>query len=113
MNVEEIREFCLSLPHVTEDLKWGNNLCFLIGEKIFCLTDLDNDFAAVLKVREEDFEDLTAREGIKQASHFARRKWIVVTGEGVLSEVEWMNLLTRSYDLVRANLTKKIQDQFL
>ena len=113
MNVEDIREFCLSLPLVTEDLKWGNNLCFLVGEKIFCLTDLDSDFAASLKVEENDFEEVTARDGIIQAPHFARRKWILVTEPEALRDDEWTRLLIRSYELVRANLPKKVRAQLL
>lgn len=111
MNIEELREFCLSMPQVTEDMKWGNNLCFLIGEKIFCLADLDSDFSVALKVQEEEFEELTAREGIIQAPHFARRKWVLVEEPGALLDAEWIKLLTRAYELVRANLPKKIREQ--
>jgi|GEM_PF-50999 len=113
MNVEQIRAFCLSLPKVTEDLKWGNNLCFLIGGKIFCLTDLDSDFSAALKVEEEDFDMLTARDEIMQAPHFARKKWVTVTEPDALRNDEWLKMLRKSYELVRANLSKRIRDQLL
>jgi hypothetical protein len=26
---------CISLPHATEDIKYGNDLCFSVGNKIF------------------------------------------------------------------------------
>lgn len=113
MNVEKLRDQCLSMPLVTEDLKWGNNLCFLVAEKIFCLTDLDSYFSTAFKVQEEDFEELTARDGIMQASHFARKKWVVVTEPDALTDEEWIKLLTRSYELVTTNLPKKIQEEIL
>ncbi|MDE6309577.1 MAG: MmcQ/YjbR family DNA-binding protein, partial [Muribaculaceae bacterium] len=41
MNIEEIREYALSLPHVTEDMPFGPDaLALRIGGKIFCLFDL-------------------------------------------------------------------------
>ncbi len=41
MNIEEIREFALSLPHVTEDMPFGPDaLALRIGGKIFCLLEL-------------------------------------------------------------------------
>lgn len=41
MSVEQVREFCRSLPGVAEDVKWGNDLCFTIGGKMFCVICLE------------------------------------------------------------------------
>ncbi len=41
MNLEHLRKYCLSFPGVTEDVKWGNDLCFCVGEKMFCVTGVD------------------------------------------------------------------------
>jgi predicted DNA-binding protein (MmcQ/YjbR family) len=38
MNIEQLRKFCLSFPGATEDIKWGADLCFCVGEKMFCVT---------------------------------------------------------------------------
>ena len=35
------RTFCLSLPHVTEDLKWEKDLVFSVGVKMFAATSLE------------------------------------------------------------------------
>jgi predicted DNA-binding protein (MmcQ/YjbR family) len=37
MDVEQIRKFCLSMPHATEKVQWGNDLVFKIGEKMFAV----------------------------------------------------------------------------
>jgi len=34
MDLEQIRKYCLSLPHATERVQWGNDLLFCIGEKM-------------------------------------------------------------------------------
>ena len=35
MNIETLRKICSSLPAVTEDIKWGNDLVFTVGDKMF------------------------------------------------------------------------------
>lgn len=110
MNIEDLRDFCLSLPGATEDIKWENNLAFMVGGKLFCLADLDPPLRASFKVPEEDFDGMTSTAGIVQAPYFARRKWILVTGEAVLVKREWERLLVQSYKMVKEGLPKKVRD---
>jgi predicted DNA-binding protein (MmcQ/YjbR family) len=110
MNIEELRSFCLRLPAVSEDIKWGNNLVFSVADKMFCLADLDPPFQVSFKVREEEFEELTSRDDIIQAPYFARMKWVKVTDEGRLSRQEWEHFLRQSYELVKSKLPNKIRD---
>ena len=35
MTIEGLRSICRSLPGITEDVKWGSDLCFLVGGKMF------------------------------------------------------------------------------
>lgn len=35
MTIEAIRTICRSLPEVTEDVKWGHDLCFCFAGKVF------------------------------------------------------------------------------
>ena len=112
MNIEDLREICLSFPHVTEDMKWGENLCLLVGNKIFVLFSLDESpVTAAFKVTGEDFDELIMRHGFRQASHFAKKKWIALNDIGLLGKEEWTDLLKKSYDLVWEGLPKKITDQ--
>jgi len=110
MNIEEFRKFCLNLPAVTEDIKWENNLVFSVGGKMFCLADLDPPFQASFKVREEEFEELSARDDIIQAPYFARMKWVKVMDESALSRQEWEHFLRQSYQLVKSKLPKKTRE---
>ena len=41
MNIEEIQNLCKQLPGVTEDIKWGNDLCFSVGGKMFLVAGLE------------------------------------------------------------------------
>ena len=39
--IDKLRKYCLSLPAVTEDVKWENNLVFSVGGKMFCMAALE------------------------------------------------------------------------
>ena len=59
MKLEALRKFCLALPHATEDVKWGDDLCFCVGEKMFCVTGLESPESGIsLKCTPEAFADL-------------------------------------------------------
>jgi predicted DNA-binding protein (MmcQ/YjbR family) len=109
MNIEELRRITLTLPKVTEDIKWGNDLCFCIGEKMFCVTGLEGEFKASLKVENDNFEALCARPHISPAPYLARYKWVLIDGKAQLSDEEWKTLVETSYRLVRDKLPAKIR----
>lgn len=110
MDIEELRELALALPHTAEDIKWESNLCFCIPIKMYCIANLNTpEFSASIKVTEEDFDLLTDRDGVTQAPYMAKRKWVMVAGADTLSREEWSDYLGKSYELVKATLTKKLQ----
>ena len=111
MNIEELREFCLGLPAVTEDVKWEDHLVFSVAGKIFCLTGLDPPMQVALKVPEEQFDELIQSGDITQASHFARRQWMAVMEESRFSREEWERYIHQSYQLVKSKLPKKVREQ--
>ena len=111
MDIEQLRSYCLSLPAVTEDVKWGNDLCFSVGAKMFCVAALDAPFKCSFKVRDEEFEELTAKDGFLSAPYMARAKWVLVTNASRLSKEEWKYYIKQSYELVKAKLTKKLQQE--
>jgi len=108
MDVLQLREYCLSLPQVTEDVKWEKNLCFLIGEKMFCIGSLVDGFSFSFKVMEEDFEELCNTEGIIPAPYLARYKWVLVQNPDSFSDKVWQQFIKQSYGLIKSNLPKNI-----
>ncbi|NQY10051.1 MAG: MmcQ/YjbR family DNA-binding protein [Flavobacteriales bacterium] len=114
MNIESLRDICIALPHVTEDIKWGNNLTFLIAEKMFLITNVDDSPArASFKVPTEEFEDLVERDGIIQAPYFAKNQWVLVQDINTLTYNEWKFYSKQSFELVVAKLSKKKQEEIL
>ena len=113
MDLESIRRYCKSLPHVTEDVKWGHDLCFLIGGKMFCVVNLEparGDRSMVaLKATEEEFAELVEREDIIPAPYMARNFWVSLTEYDALPPAELKQRIARSYQLVMEKLAKKAQ----
>ncbi len=78
MAIEKLREICRDIPFVTEDIKWGDDLCFLIGGKMFCVPPLTPPLRVSLKVTDEEFGELSNLNGIVPAPYVARYKWIFI-----------------------------------
>lgn len=111
MDLETIRAFALSLPHVTEDVKWEFDLSFCIGAKMFLVTDIREGKWATVKVKPEEFDELCEIPGIDPSPYLARFKWISVEIASVWSPAEWEKYIRQSYELVKAKLPKKVLNQ--
>jgi len=111
MDIDFLRKFCLSLPAVTEDIKWGNDLVFSIGDKMFCVASLEAPFKCSFKVRDEEFEELSNKDGFIPAPYMARAKWVLVTNPTKLNKKQWEQYIKQSYELVSSKLTRKLREQ--
>ena len=109
MNFDSAIAVCRSLPGVTEDTKWGNDLVFSVGGKMFAVTNLGEATGISFKVEDERFLELTDRKGIIPAPYLARAKWVYVEDAQALRDEEAAQLLRRSYELAFGKLTKKVQ----
>ena len=110
MNIEQLRNFCLSFPGATEDIKWGADLCFCVGAKMFCVTGADSIAGGLsLKCTPEKFDELIEREGIDPAAYVGRYKWVHVADLNAVTPIELKALIQQSYTLVRDKLPKKTQ----
>jgi len=103
MNVEVIQRFCLSFPQATENLQWGDDLCFKVGGKIFAVLNLNSVPPGLsFKCSPETFAQLVEREGIVPAPYVGRYKWVLVERPEVLPWSELKELLRASYQMVAA-----------
>ena len=113
MTLEKIREYCLSMPHVTEEVLWQKDLVFKIGGKMFAVIGLDAGPASQFsfKCTPEEFAELTELEGIIPAPYAARYHWIAVQKPGALKQAEIKRLIKDSYEMVKGKLPKKTKAQ--
>jgi len=111
MNIEQLRKFCLSFPGATEDIKWGADLCFCIGAKMFCVTGADSVQSGMsIKCTPDKFDELIERPGIDPAAYVGRYKWVRITDLNAVTPDELKALIENSYNLVRDKLPKKLRD---
>ena len=110
--LEWVRKFCLSLPYTTEKVRWEHNLLFCIGEKMYCVANLEPGMGPgkiAFKCDPERFAELVEIEGIIPAPYMARNHWVSVTEIGALRQVETQELIRNSYHLVLARLPRRLQ----
>lgn len=74
MDIEVLQKICSSFPAVNEDVKWGSNLCFCVGGKIFCIANLDPPHTFSFKVKDEEYDELSQSEGFTPAPYLALAK---------------------------------------
>jgi len=112
MTVEDIQAICKKLKAVTEDIKWGNDLVFSVGEKMFCVVGLEQSPAtASFKVKEEEFDEICSRKGFKPAPYVARYKWVWMDDISRINKKEWEHYIRQSYGLVKDKLPLKLKKQ--
>ena len=109
MDLENIRAFCLSLPHAGEKVQWGDDLVFKVGGKMFAVLVLEPKYSVRMsfKCTPEKFAELTEREGIIPAPYSARYSWVACEQFNTLEGAELKALLRESYQLVFEKLPKK------
>jgi predicted DNA-binding protein (MmcQ/YjbR family) len=113
MDIESVRSFCLSLPHVDEKVQWGSDLLFRVGEKMFAVVALEPSHGAIMsfKCTSEKFAELVEQEGIFPAPYVARYHWVALERFDALPERELKQLLRIAYELVHEKLPAKIKRQ--
>lgn len=110
MDIEWVRNLCLSFPRVTEEEVWENDLTFKVAGKMFAHAVLIPAPVWVsFKASPEAFAELTERQGIIPAPYLARAKWIALETKDALSPGELATLLRASYDMAVAKLPRKTQ----
>ncbi len=101
MNVDSIREYCLSFPRATENMQWGDDLCFKVGGKIFTIVSLDTP-RLCFKCAPETFAELIEREDIHPAPYVGRYKWVMLDRLDAAPWAELQELIRQSYEMVAA-----------
>ena len=108
---DRILDVCRNLPGVTEDVKWGNDLVFSVGGKMFVAFGLPDREPIGFKVDPIAFGTMTQKEGIRPAPYLAHHSWVSVASLDVLPEDELTELIRQSYLLVAEKLSKKMRTQ--
>jgi predicted DNA-binding protein (MmcQ/YjbR family) len=106
MNVDEVRKYCLAFPAATENLQWGDDLCFKIRGKIFTIVSLDNP-RLCFKCVPDTFAELIEREDIHPAPYVGRYNWVMLDRLDAVRNEELKDLIRQSFEMVAAKAPGK------
>ena len=114
MNVEAFRNYCLAKKGTEETFPFDDvTLVFKVMGKAYALTGLDEmDFRVNLKCDPERALELRERYAdIIPGWHMNKKHWNTVYMEKEIDSQLIMELIDHSYDLVVANLSRKLQQE--
>lgn len=111
LTAAQLQALCGHWPGVTRDTKWGVDMVFSVGGKMFAVMPSDGSEGGRLsfKVDDDRFLALTDQPGIIPAPYLARAHWISITEPQRFATAELAAYILDAYTLVRAKLTKKLQ----
>ena len=112
MNIESVRDYCLSLPMATEDFPFDETtLVFRVCGKIFAMVDLDDTEWFVLKCDPDYALELRDRHTeIAPAYHMNKKHWNQLNLFGMLPDELVQSLIRHSYNLVVSKLLRKVKE---
>jgi len=108
MNIEELREYCISKKGVTEGFPFDEvTLVFKVGGKMFALTNLDGEPSVNLKCEPEKAIELREQyTAIMPGYHMNKLHWNTVYMNGTLPDNLLKELIDLSYELILASLPR-------
>ncbi|MDD4516187.1 MmcQ/YjbR family DNA-binding protein [Massilibacteroides sp.] len=115
MNIEEVREYCLSFRNVTENFPFDDvSLVFKVENKMFLLLPLDAEEPKIsLKCNPDYTEELREKyNAVEPAYHFNKKYWNSIFLQRDMPDEEIKKWIDHSFREVIAKLPKKIRELY-
>ena len=102
MNIEILREYCISKKNVTESFPFGDDtLVFKTEGRIFALVNLEGDLSINLKCNPVRAIELRERySSVIPGYHMNKKHWNTIYIDGSVPDKEIFSWVDHSYDLV-------------
>ncbi len=114
MNIEDLREYCLSKKGVEETMPFGpDTLVFKVMEKVFLITGLDSR-PLEFNVKCDPEKAIGLREQypcVIPGYHMNKKHWNTIIADGSISIELLKEWISDSYFLIVSGLTKKKQKE--
>lgn len=115
MNVEELRDFCISMEGAEECLPFDDvNLVYKVMGKMFALIPLDRDTVCV-SVKCDPEKAIELREhylAVEEAYHFNKKYWNTLYPNRDMNDHEIEKWIKHSVEEVINKLPKKAQKEY-
>lgn len=111
MNIEELRDYCLSKPDSEETFPFGEDtMVFKVNGKMFLLTGLEYS-PAQFNVKCDPELAIELRERypcVQPGYHMNKQHWNTVICDGSVNDSIYRQWIDHSYDLVAASARKNV-----
>lgn len=115
MNIEDFRDYCLSMNGVTEKTPFGkfarrydSILVFYVLDHMFCLVDMDDFTSVTVKSTPDEVDEIRLNHSsVSNPLNHSLRYWIQLNLNGDISDSEIYSLVRRAYDIVKEKYTPK------
>ena len=113
MNIEEFRNYCLSLKKTEEGMPFDKKtLVFTIRKKMFCITNIDTFEQINVKCNPEEAIILREQyDAVIPGFHMNKKHWNTIKMNNTISDVLIKKWIKNSYHLVISTFSKKIQKE--
>lgn len=116
MNIEELRDYCISKKVATEETPFGpDTLVFKVMGKVFLLVGLDQYEELSFNVKCDPEYAVELREKyentVKPGYHMNKKHWNTVHANRQLNDKQLMELIDHSYELIVKALPKAVRQQ--
>jgi predicted DNA-binding protein (MmcQ/YjbR family) len=115
MNIEELRDYCISKKGVTEGFPFDEvTLVFKVGGKMFALTNLDGEPSVNLKCDPEKAIELREQfSAIVPGYHMNKLHWNTVYMDGSVPDKLLQEMIDLSYNLIFESLPRAKREEVL
>jgi len=114
MDIEQLRNYCLSKKMVEETLPFGpDTLVYKVAGKVFLICPLESEtFRFNVKCDPDLAVELREEYSCVQPGyHMNKKHWNTITIDGSVPVSQLKKWIDHSYDLVAASLPKKIKEK--
>ncbi|WP_289685246.1 MmcQ/YjbR family DNA-binding protein [Muribaculum intestinale] len=115
MNIEDFRDYCLSMDGVTEKTPFGkfarrydSILVFYVLDHMFCFVDMDDFTSVTVKSTPDEVDEIRmVHSSVSNPINRSLHHWIQLNLNGDISNSEIYTLVKRAYYIVKAKYTGK------
>jgi len=113
MNIEEFREYCLSLKGTTEAMPFDDQvLVFKVMSKMYALTNIETFESINVKCNPEIAVELREKyTSVIEGYHMHKKYWNTLLLNGELTDKQIKHWITHSYEQVVAKMPKKLREE--
>lgn len=115
MNIEEFRDYCLSMDGVTEKTPFGkfaprfdSTLVFYVLDHMFCMVDMDDFTSVSFRSADEEIARITERySAVTTPVNKALKFWLRVNLNEDMPDSVIYSCVSRAYEIIKEKYSKK------